>query len=241
MDNALITEADYESLPPEPERRFLVLESICKKNLYRLIIQDTADLYDRTIRLEYMAIVAAAAEELGIDGLWHPSVERDVLEDLAEFSLKVSQITTRLQLRNSRGRTEFSVQLSNTTKARIKLEVERLRGIIGESDLEEARRQALLKKLDELVREIEGARTDYSKVMAVLAIVGASVMAGTSFLADAPNAIATITSLVGKDKEAELKEQDRLGPPPVRKALPSPPKNDFGQSFGRELEDEIPF
>lgn len=238
--NTLISEADYDALPLDPEQRFVALESVCKASLYSLITQDTQEVFDRTVRLEYMAIVASAAEELGIEGLWHPSLGGDALEDFTQFSLKVSQITTKLRLRNSSARSEFSVQLSNTTRARIKIEVDRLRNVIKGSDLEEARKKVLFKKLDELVREIENARANFSKVMATLAVVGASVLAGTTFLAEAPEAIATITSLIGKDKNAEVRELERLGAPPVRPALPAPPKSPFG-SFSRELEDEIPF
>lgn len=239
MHHDLISEADYERLPAEPELRFLTLESICKNNMLRLISNESPSVYDSSLRLEYMATVAAAAEELGIEGLRFPILGRDVENDMMDFSLAVRKTTPQLRLRNASKGSAHSVQLAKRTKARIKLEIQRLRDIIEASDLDVRMREALFDKLDELTEELENSRTSFAKLMAILAFIGFGVASGTSFLADAPEAIATITSLVGADKEAEAKELERLGAPAVQKALPAPEKKTGSYEF--ELGDEIPF
>lgn len=241
MEHELISDSDYDTLPEEAERRFLALERICRNNLARLITEDTGRDYDAALRMHYMAVVAAAADELGVEGLWFPSPQEDVNQEYSQFSVAVSRINTQLRLRHARKADPYTVQLARRTRARIQLEVGRLREIIENSDLPDNRKRVLFRKLDELLEEIEKGRVSFAKVMAVLVTVGAGVVvSGTSFLADAPDAIATITSLIGADKEAETVELERLGAPEIPKALPAPrpkpkPQPDFS------VDDEIPF
>jgi hypothetical protein len=72
--------------------------------------------------------------------------------------------------------------------------------------------------------------------MAVLAVIGVGLTQTTGLFADAPEAIATIASLLGADKEAENAEVLRLGPPPRPRGLPSPAK-----AASDAIDDEIPF
>lgn len=88
--------------------------------------------------------------------------------------------------------------------------------------MSEDKRKALLERLDRLADEVAKSRLNLARTMAILAYVSMGVASGTSFLADAPDALATITSLIGMDQQAEEEEQKRIGAPPVPKALPSP-------------------
>jgi hypothetical protein len=99
-------------------------------------------------------------------------------------------------------------------------------------------RRKLLAKLDELSVELSQTRVSFAKVMAILAIVGVGVTQTTGFLADAPEAITAIASLLGADKVAEEAEARRLGPPPRPRSLPAPPS---GTSPPSPLDEEIPF
>lgn len=245
MHHALMTAEEYEELPEENELRFLALESICRSKMLNLITQETSEYYDHSLRIEYMTIVATAAEELDIDNIGSTLGSNDI----DNFLLRVTKVVTRLRLKTSGKQSPYTVQLSTRTKARIRIEIARLREIIQKSDLEDKRKFRLNGKLSELDDEIDKTRVSFNRVMTVLAIVGGSVFAGTSFLADAPEALATITSLVGQDKEAEVKEVERLGAPQPRKALPAPRPERFGSAidFGaprarsRELDDDITF
>ena len=84
----------------------------------------------------------------------------------------------------------------------------------------------------------------FAAVMLVLGAVGAALAGGVSVAADAPSAIATITTLLGIDKAAEDAEIERLGSPPKPLSLPPKPQAlapPVPSLRGGELEDDIPF
>ncbi|WP_206628501.1 hypothetical protein, partial [Mesorhizobium sp. M1A.F.Ca.IN.020.06.1.1] len=120
----------------------------------------------------------------------------------------------------------------NKTRGRIEQQIAKLRDIIVNSELPERQRKGLLDKLNDLSVELSQPRVQYAKVMAVLAVVCATLGGTTSFLAEAPSAVATITSLLGADKIAEDAETERLGPPPTPKALPPKPRALPAPDFG---------
>ncbi|WP_202350328.1 hypothetical protein [Mesorhizobium sp. 113-1-2] len=205
------------------------------------------------VRLEYMAEVSAAAEVCRVEDLKFPWSFDNPIDGFQTFILTATAIATGLRLRGAGKADPLTVRLANRTRGKIEQQIAKLRDIIINSDLPERQRKGLLDKLNELSVELSQPRIRLGNVMAVLAIVGATLAGTTSFLADGPTAIATITSLLGTDKIAEDAETERLGPPPVPKALPPMPRalpapdfgqrqNDFGQRHkGRELDDEIPF
>lgn len=217
MSHDLISEQDYENLPEEPDEQFLALEKICRQNMLELITNETPNTYDEMVRLSYMSTVSAAAEELGFDSLFPYYKLVNKIEGFSEFLLSANGLATRLRLRKAGRNPSTSVRLTNRTRGLIELQINKLREIISTSDLPREKQAALLKKLDELIYELSNTRISFSRVMAILAYVGMGVGGATGFLADAPEALTTITSLIGQDKEAENEEVRRLGPPPETK------------------------
>ena len=241
----LISAEDYDSLPDDPIGKFVAFEEICRRNLNLLVNDQTPHEFDRTIHLQYMMMVSSAARECGVDGLEYPSQLSNPLDGLEDFMLQASGIVTCFRLRSAGKPDALSVRLASKTRGKIEQQIAKLRDMVTDSDLPEDRRARLLKKLDELSVALSQPRVSFGKVFATLAIVGASMAATTSFLADAPQAIATITSLLGADKEAEDAEVARLGPPPKPKELPPVPRALPAPSheYGRrnDLDEEIPF
>jgi len=243
----LISADDYASLPDDPTGKFVAFEEICRRNLNRLISDRTHAEFDNSIHLQYMMMVSSAALECGVEGLDYPSHLSEPVEAVSDFMLQASGIVTRFRLRSTGKPDALSVRLAAKTRGRIEQQIAKLRDIVANGDLPEDRRATLLRKLDELSTELSQPRVSFGKVFAVLAIVGAGLGATTSFLAEAPQAIATITSLLGADKAAEDAETARLGPPPTPKSLPSVPRAlpapEPSISYRRRdaLDDEIPF
>ncbi|KQU73114.1 hypothetical protein ASC75_05510 [Aminobacter sp. DSM 101952] len=199
------------------------------------------------LRMQYMTLIAAAAEECGVEGFdfpWHMEQPADAFQT---FLLKAAGAATRFRLRGAGKLDAYSVRLANKTRGRIEQQIAKLRDVILSSDLSEAQRKGLLDKLNELSVELSQPRVRFGKVLAILGVVSATLIGANSFLADAPNAVATITSLIGADKVAEDAEAVRLGPPPQPKPLPPmpralpAPKNDPAYRTGKELDGEIPF
>ncbi|RDJ17361.1 hypothetical protein B5K05_04650 [Rhizobium phaseoli] len=83
-------------------------------------------------------------------------------------------------------------------------------------------------------------RLRFGVSMAILASIGAMVGGGTAFLADAPNAISTITHLIGVDKESEDAETLRLEGPPKPKLIAGPVLPLKGSRLA-PADDDIPF
>ncbi|MFG1465288.1 hypothetical protein V5F77_20605 [Xanthobacter sp. DSM 24535] len=247
MQYELISDEDYDTLPEDPEKKFVAIEQICRRNLYQLISNETPINFDNMLRLQYMTTISASAEELGIKGITFNRHTNDIAGNFENFSLDVSGVIARIRLRSSGTSDPNSVRLSARTRALIGREVERLREIIEKAEIPDAKRKALLKKLEELSEEIHKNRMAFGKALAIVAYVAAGCATGTSFLADAPGAIATITKLIGTDKAAEEAEADRLRGPAPQRALPAPKNEGASVSTPKaqrppgNLDDEIPF
>lgn len=245
MHYELISAEEFEQLPEDPEQQFVEIERICRRNMTAMIDENTRVEFDSLVRMQYMTTVAAAAEELGITGIEYPHDAEYPAAEIDTFLLRVSGVVTRIRLRSGTRNRPFSVKLGTRSKARIELEVRKLRGNIEEADLPERKRKALLSKLDELMVELNQSRLSFAKTMRILAAVSVSIAGSTTFLAEAPAAIQTIIALIGADKELEDDEVARLAPPP--KALPAPKKDATSRTrpvpatFDVDLDDDVPF
>lgn len=239
MSYEIISESEYASLPEGDEEKFIALEGICRQNMNRMVNEETSANFDTSVRLHYMATVSAAAQELGFGEFEFPEYSGNFdYHEFENFSLKVKGLVTRLRLRKGANINSASVRLASKTRGRIEQQVHILRTIVREAEMPAEQRASVLGKLDELSLELSQQRVSFAKVMTALALVSVGVMQAAGFLADAPLAIATITSLLGTDKKAEDEEAQRLGPPPRPKALPAPQPL-LSQSSA--LDDEIPF
>lgn len=249
MNYELISAEDYDNLPEEPDLKFVEIDRICRRNLTEMINEHTGDHFDEMVRLQYMTTLAASAAELGIPDIEYPHGEDHPSNYIHSFMLAVSGAVTRIRLRAGGRAAPYSVRLGVRTKAQIQLKIQQLRAIIEEAEMPESKRKALLGQLDKLNNELAETRLSFAQTMKILAAVSVGVCAGTSFLADAPQAIATITRLIGADKEIEEAEAKRIGIGPERKLLPSPqtaepPPRTIAAGTGTahdDLDDEIPF
>lgn len=244
MQYELMSDEDYEGLPEEADQKFVAIEAICRRNLNRFIGQEDRNEFDDLLRNQYMMMVSSAAAELGIEGVQYPhNADRPAFE-LDRFMVEVTGVVTRVRLRSSSSRAG-SVQIAAKTRVQLEVQIRRLRAAIEKGDMPPEKRKALLARLDQLADEVAKTRLNLSKAMVVLAYVSMSVAAGTSFLADAPDAITTIASLIGIDQQAEDAERERIGAPPVPKALPPPERRRLAANTPAfepgNMDDDIPF
>jgi len=242
-DFELISPEDFAALPDDPDKKFVEIERRCRASMNNLINHQTRGDFDNMIRMQYIAIVSHAAEELGVPGLSNLFDDSMDHAQISHFMLRAQGAVTRMLIRGSGSASPHSVRLAARTRGRIELQIQRLRTIITESDLPTTKQQSLLNKLDELVTELNKPRVSFAAIGAILSFVAVGVASGTSFLADAPAALTTIHSLLGSDKEAEEAEQRRLGPSPAPKALPAPKPQRIAStgSFGGQWDDDVPF
>ncbi len=147
MDYELITDDDYETLPSEPEKRFTAIERICRKNMLAIISNETSQPFDSLVRTQYMTIVTASAEELGIAGIRYINEYQTVEQDLNEFFRLVTGVTAKIRLRNSSSRDALSVRLASKTKGLIENELTKLRASWKRATSRTTRRSACLERL----------------------------------------------------------------------------------------------
>jgi len=201
----LVEASDFEGLPPEPEARWLRLRDLVEKRLDNGFHMNNGghETYDL---LEYVQVLSAAAEELGIGSLEEISPS-NVREDFDTFRADVAAMATRLSLRLTTQNSKHSVALSGPTRKKIVNEIENLRSTISNSELSKAQRTKALRNIDQLHILIVAPRTDILRVGIILVGIGAVTAETTSFLADLPSAIGTITALIGADKQEEESDQ----------------------------------
>lgn len=77
MSYELISEAEYADLPADEEQCFVAFETICRKNMTRIIDASKNGYTAPDVRSQYMASVAAVARECGIPNIEVPSYDEE--------------------------------------------------------------------------------------------------------------------------------------------------------------------
>ena len=254
LDFELISADEFDALPEDDEQCFVEFEAICRRNMTRMINDQTSGHFDRSVQSQYMAAVSSVAVECGLPGLARQiPAENDnaFYDEFSQFCLAVQGEVARIRIRSRRFRNSVSVQLADNTRTKIEHYISRLRETIDKSRLPDHRKKALRNKLDELREELGKRRLNLGKTMVVLAVVMAGLQGVanmTTIAAEGEAAIASIMKLIGVDKETEEAAVSRLAPPP--KALPAPPSHARPRPAVpsraplraiTDLDDDIPF
>ena len=204
---ALVSSSDFETLPMDPIKRWLELRDLVEKRLGELI--DTQQGASEGDLVEYCTILISAAEELELGKFDNFSVG-GIRQYYPTIRAQIIAMATKLNMRSSTANAAFSVALPKASKTKILAQIELLSHLVEKADLPEKQRDKLLSRLNELRELVIAARTDYARLMAVIACIAAGLGGTTAFLADAPAAIATINAVVGDAKEAEEEEHRQL-------------------------------
>jgi hypothetical protein len=246
MDYDLISEDEYASLPDEDDRCFVEFEKICRRNMIRMLDQESSGDFNQAVRQQYMAAVSAVAQECNIPNIhYEPETGSRFWEQFDLFSLAVQGEVARIRIRLRGQRHPYSVSLTGSTRTIIEHYISRIRDLVSKSDMDVDRKRRIEDKLDELLSELTKQRMSFAKTLAILLTLTTSLAAVTTIAADGQSAIAHIMQLIGQDKETEDEAAKRLAPPP--KALPAPQNNPASRrasvrhSATRDLDDEIPF
>lgn len=240
MSYDLVSEADFEQFPTDPFQKFAALEQLCRRNMLEAISHESAMDFDNLVRTQYMTIVAAAAEELGIEGIQYVKNFGSPQANVEEFMRIASGVVARIRLRGTSGKDGLSVRLANRTKGIIENELAKVRDAVANSDLEERKKRRLLDKIEDFRTELHKERFRFGPAMATLAVIAAGVGSTTGFFADAPGAVTTIITLVGQDKEHEDSEVKRLEGP-RQPALVTDKTRDPSVKTSRKIDEDIPF
>ncbi len=192
-------------LPLEPEARWLQLRDLVEKRFFERFDMTNGD-FETYEFLEFVQILSAAAEELGVGELLQISPGK-IREDFDLFRASVAALATRLSLRLGSQNSANFVALQRPTRKKVLSEIENLRAMIRSSELSETQKNKAGKQIDQLQTMVISERTDIARVGSILAIIGGIAVGTTSLLADLPPAIGTISALIGRDKLEEESEQ----------------------------------
>lgn len=231
---SLVAANDFKDLPLEPEARWLHLRDLVEKRLDERFDMNNGgnETYEL---LEYVQIITAAAEELGIGELLQIS-PGNIREDFDPFRANVAALATRLSLRVSMQNSSYSVTLSRPTRKEILHNIDKLRSMINRSDISEERKLEASKIVDQLQILTLESKTDIARVGILLAALGAFAVGTTSLLADLPAAIGTISALIGADKREEESEQSLIEESKKKLQI-----QDLRETPKDQSNDEFPF
>ena len=205
---ALVYSSDYDRLPVEPVKRWLALRDLAERRLSEST--DPREGVSDDDLSEYCTVLLSAAEELDL-AKFDTFPAASVRQHYPNIRAEITALATKLNVRASNANAALSVAVSRSSRHKIFAQVERLRVLITNSDLQENQKKKLISKLDELYVIVNAPRADFAKIMAAVGLIAAGVVGQTtSFLADAPQAIATLVAIVGEEKEAEEEDQRLL-------------------------------
>ena len=252
MDYDLISDDEYNALPEEEGPFFVKFDAACRRNMARILDDESTRGLEKHIREQYMAAVYATAQACGIYDIQLDRYNDSTFQDVyARFSLTVAGQVAKIRAETRLNRHPHSVQLQINTKTTIRHYIERIRVAIDTSEFDSGRKNRIYSKLDLLVIEVDNRRTSFAVAMGALAAVTAGLAVisnATTVLAEGHNAIVQIAKLIGQDKDSEEVAIQRLAPPPKALTAPSTKKettskidNTSKWDAGGDLDDEIPF
>jgi hypothetical protein len=248
-----ITQDEIDDLPDDdPRAAFVSFVRIAQRRLgERTKAIDTSDQAGweelNEARHGFMNVVVAAAKNYGIEpfaSLTIPRVKDFGSDTNQEFRADLDHYLTQLLLDNSSRAKRDSVLIPPNLKTTLRTYLFHIRELIDKADdLDEAKRQTLLRRISEFEAELDKKRLNLLAVtMLAITIVGAPGALWSS--ADAANKLLThILRMVGEAKFAD-DAMRRLPSSEAPKAITGPRPNDTGpikKSKRLDMDDEIPF
>ena len=156
MSYELISEEEYDALPfDDPDRCFVEIESIVRRNMTRMIDQNSSGDFEQAVREQYMAIVSAVAAECNIPNIHFDVSSRDNFwPESNAFSLAVQGEVARIRIRVLGRQRPYSVLLTTNTRTTIEHYISRIRETVQGSELDPSRKKRIDEKLDQLAAEL---------------------------------------------------------------------------------------
>lgn len=256
-----VSQEELDDLDEDPRIAFMTLVDIAQRSLARQLAltrsEDEGDWEEREeLRHSFMNVIIAAAKRLEIEPFTSMQVPKFIdykkNTDHREFKADLDHYVTQMLLDNSLNNKRDSVSILPNTKDKIRSYVNGLRQCVEKSQMTDAKREALLSKLDAFEAELEKRRLNLLAV-ARLTFELLAVPGGLWTSADVANKL--IHNVMQTIADAKVAEQETRQLPPAAppKAL-SPPRNEFGTppragSLNKKggdrmddiVDDEIPF
>ena len=245
----LITVSEMDELPDDPAIAFVQLERICRVRLHEYTSKQ--ERYDEgsDLRLEYMTIIASAAESYGVADFREPEEGWDSRSFQTVYQRAIS-IATKLAIESKRARALSSVALPIAAKERLRRHLEELRDALDKVSFDDKRKKVLRQKLDGFEKEIDREKSNINIMLVSVALIAAALKQGTDTvtgiedaLIKIPETVNAVNVLLGREKLKELEAVPDLLPlpPSVTKALPAPQSKLSTGNFSDNVDDDVSF
>jgi hypothetical protein len=250
----LVTQAELEAMPEDPQQRFVAFEALCRSRLAENVRneQEWANITDT--RVVYMSTVIGAAKSLRIEPFASMNVPRRkdfADETFDEFIQDIQFYITQLMFIAAESNTRTSIVLGGSTRQRLQTLVAHIRENVGKLDLPP-------EKMDRLNARINAFESELTNPRLRILTVSLFAIGVIALVADVDGAGSAIGKLVHQIEEAVGKAKDvqdaeaagrlkaEIEPPKLeapRNEKPSakrrqPVNEDFSRS---DFDDEIPF
>ena len=235
----------YDDLPEDHEKAFVYLERQFRADLDESLKDNDKGGYDAYCKRKYMSAVIAAAKSLDIPGIADysaPYKDREVWDVFEMFETDVLNLTIQIEINHSRRRKKYSVVFDSADRQKLRHYIERIRTTVEASNAPQAKRDAIFKKLAELILEIDRDRTRFEVIAD--AIRGVARLSGDVEREGAEPWWKWVKLIFGVIDDAKEKEPQSLPAPQERKRLEAPRKQlpaPEEKPFDRSLDDDIPF
>lgn len=250
---SFVTQEEIDDLDDDPRVAFMELANHAQRKFDALASAfDPSDEFEfkqlDDLRYNFMNVIIAAAKRFEIE----PFISKEVPEFVEfrehhhrQFRANLDHYITQMVLDNSLRNKQDSVKILPKTKDNIRSYVLSMRQCIEDSSMSDAKREALLKKLDEFEDELERRRLSLMAVTRVAFALWA-VPGATWASVDVANKL--INNIMQTVAEAKATEQEtkQLAPIAPPKAL-SPPRSETSPRVERprgadyNFDDDIPF
>lgn len=226
LADTLLSEEVWAEAPEAPDVAFLFFVDAARKKLKELTENEKArGRFDLNLwRQQYIYELETIATELGIKGLPAASDTVKSAAAITDFDAKLARIVTRIKASRRLELRVDSVQLTIVTKQTVQESIEKLRATLAASNLAEDLKERIHKKIDDVEAELGRRRSSLTPFW-ILSGAFATIMASaTSTLADFPDAIDTVQTIiqsVNEDKALEMGVDDRYTDTPLLPNYPT--------------------
>jgi hypothetical protein len=244
-----VSQAELDDLDEDPRTAFMQLVNAAQRSLSNKIdVLDADNQYEwqkaEEARYAFMNVIVAAARRFEIEPFYSMEVPqysnyRDV--DHRQFKSDLDHYVTQLILDNSLRSKSESVKILPNTKEQLRTYVSGLRQCVEKGNMTDAKRAALLKKLDLFEEELERRRLN---MMAVARFVYVVLSVPGTLWASADITQKLTSSIMQTVAEAKAAEDEaKLLPSPTPlKALSAPRRPTVAKASPfADLDDDIPF
>ncbi|MCQ1837480.1 hypothetical protein [Neorhizobium galegae] len=231
----------YDNMPDDPGRAFLYFEEHFRAELEESLRYDKENSYYH--RNKFMSDVRNIADIFDFPEIAHfrdEDREENSEYYFSQFELALRNVMHRVKIQGAQGRKQFSVHLTTAEREKIRHYVEQIKGVVERSDAATEKREAIFKKLNALLLEIDRDRTRFEVITDGIRAVAR--LSGDVEREGAEPWWKWVKLIFGVVDDAKEREPTASLPAPTeRKRIEGPRKQLSKPREDRNMDDDIPF